>query len=160
MKIIKEFNNGGRLFYDKGNFDKWCIFYECEPREVKKFAPTDKFYFKHLLDSSKKYITVYDDLMDIFHKTTNEFDEKILHDIEFICQKYGEDALQIEITFIVVYCGMIAEEKKANTKLGKRIKMLGIHQLLKENFGIDEAADFSRGKGWRILDEECKKYGF
>lgn len=55
---------------------------------------------------------------------------------------------------------MIAEENKANTQLGKRIKRLGIHQLLKEKFTVEEAAKFSYGKKANILKDECQSRGF
>jgi hypothetical protein len=55
---------------------------------------------------------------------------------------------------------MLAEEKKAGTRLGKRIKRLGVHKLLIEKRTVDEAANFMRGMNWRTIDTMCKERGF
>lgn len=34
-----------------------------------------------------------------------------------------------------------------------------MHQVLKENFTPEIAANFSKGKNWKELDEEMKKRG-
>ena len=56
--------------------------------------------------------------------------------------------------------GMLAEENKAFTRLGKRIKRLGMHKLLIENETVADAANFMRGMGWRQIDAMCKERGF
>jgi hypothetical protein len=55
---------------------------------------------------------------------------------------------------------MIAEENKENAILGKRIKRLGMHQVLIENMKPEEAAVFSKGKKWKELHRLMKKRGF
>ena len=49
-----------------------------------------------------------------------------------------------------------ADEKR----LGKRIKRLGIHELLVEGKSVSDAANFMRGMGWREIDSICRGYGF
>lgn len=56
--------------------------------------------------------------------------------------------------------GMIAEENKENTQLGKQIKRLGVHQVLIEKMGCNEAANFSKGIRWRQIDAICSSKGF
>ena len=55
---------------------------------------------------------------------------------------------------------MVAEENKQFTKLGKRIKRLGIHQILQENLDVAKAAQYSRGMKWREIHDECIERGF
>ena len=55
---------------------------------------------------------------------------------------------------------MIAEENKANTKLGKKIKRLGVHQILIENITPNISANYSKGMKWREIEKECKERGF
>lgn len=55
---------------------------------------------------------------------------------------------------------MISEEQKEHTKLGKRIKRLGIHKLLIEGIPVNKAANFMRGMKWREIDKICLKLGF
>ena len=80
--------------------------------------------------------------------------------VEGYSKEYGEDAVVVDKTFSIIYCGMIAEEQKAGTKLGKRIKRLGIHVLLIDNQAVGYAAHFMRGMGWKDIDSHCQERGF
>jgi hypothetical protein len=55
---------------------------------------------------------------------------------------------------------MIAENNKLNTKLGKRIKRLGLHTLLIDGKSIDYSVSFMRGMSWKDIDLLCKSKGF
>ena len=54
----------------------------------------------------------------------------------------------------------VDKENKLGTKLGKRIKRLGIHQVLYDRYSPAAAASFSRGLPWTRIDNECKLRGF
>ena len=84
----------------------------------------------------------------------------ILDGIAEIATGYGEDAQSMETWLTVIYAGMVAEENKERSVLKKRIKRLGIHQVLIENVAPAVAAGFSRGKPWRDLADIMKKRGF
>ena len=60
----------------------------------------------------------------------------------------------------ILYMAMIAEEKKEYTRLGKRIKRLGIHKLLLEDSSVKDAANFMRGMNWRQIAKLCEDRGF
>ncbi len=77
-----------------------------------------------------------------------------------VTSDYGNDSLEMDILFTIIYAGMVAEENKANMVLKKRIKRLGMHQSLIENTPADYAANFSKGKKWRELDTLCRQRGF
>ena len=62
--------------------------------------------------------------------------------------------------FSILYLAMISEENKKNTKLGKRIKRLGIYSLLKENKSVEESATFMKKMKWREIDKMCIERGF
>jgi hypothetical protein len=55
---------------------------------------------------------------------------------------------------------MIAEENKKNAILKKRIKRLGMHQVLIMGMPANQAASFSKGKNWRDLNEIMINLGF
>ncbi len=55
---------------------------------------------------------------------------------------------------------MIEEENKQFAILKKRIKRLGMHQILIDNLDPEVAANFSKGKKWRELDNLMKLRGF
>ena len=96
----------------------------------------------------------------IYELTGKQVDANSLRRISEIASGYSQDALQIDIIFSILYMAMIAEEQKKNTRLGKRIKRLGIYALLIENKTISEAANFMRGMGWREIDYLCRQRGF
>jgi hypothetical protein len=66
----------------------------------------------------------------------------------------------IDIWFTVIYAGMVAEENKKNAKLKKRIKRLGMFQVLIEKKSAEYAANFSKGKKWKELDTIMLSAGF
>ena len=73
---------------------------------------------------------------------------------------YGTQALEFSKIFSILYMGMLAEENKAHTRLGKRIKRLGMHKLLIENESVDTAANFMRKMKWYEIDSLCRSRGF
>ncbi|NTW97628.1 MAG: hypothetical protein HGB28_03675 [Oscillochloris sp.] len=68
---------------------------------------------------------------------------------------YGDDELDVDILLSILYVGMIVEENKRRAKLRKRVKRLGGHQVLFEDMAPEQAATFSRGKPWEVIDLEC-----
>lgn len=159
-QLIKTFSDGSFLEYDRGSFDDWCV-YLTRP-DVERYAPRDFQYFQRLIQYGAKYGAkkVYDDFVSIYELTTNQMETSILDKIEEISKDYNDDSLSVAIDFTIIYLGMIAEENKRFTKLGKRVKRLGIHQVLMEGMSYKQAADFSRGMGWRDIDSLCKERGF
>jgi len=157
---IYQFSNGGSIEFDTGNFDDWCVFVTKPNGE--RFAPTDIQYFKRLsiLGSKYGYQKIYDDFVVIFNRTTKEVHSEIPPLIARLSKIYNEDALEMEIWLNVLYAGMIAEENKDKAILKKRVKRLGMHQLLIDRMTPEKAAAFSKGKKWRELDSEMKKRGF
>ena len=159
-RIIKKFSDGSILEYDKGNFDNWCVYLQ-RPHEFRQ-PPKDIDYFEQLKYFSNKYGVnrIYGDYVKVYNITDKQIDNQSLHTITMIAETYGDDKLDIDIIFSILYMAMIAEERKAYTKLGKRIKRLGIHRLLIENYRAKESANFMRGMGWRDIDILCRERGF
>lgn len=160
MGRITAFADGSFLEYDRGQFDDWCV-YLTRPN-VGRYAPRDFQYFQRLQQFAEQYgsQSLYNDFVAIYNKTSKAMDNSMFEFIVDLCQKYDEDSLTIAIDFSIIYMGMVAEENKAFTKLGKRIKRLGVYQTLMENISYSDAANFSRGRKWRELDAICKERGF
>lgn len=152
--------NGSKISFGRGKFDNWCIYVErvTEPDE-KFFFPLDSWYFTELARIDSNQPGIYEDFVKIYDKTNKEIDKQVLQDIVDISSKYEEHHL-VELIFGILYAGMIAEENKYQTKLGKRIKRLGMYQTLVDKIDPNEAANFSRGMKWYDIDEECKRRGF
>ena len=84
----------------------------------------------------------------------------MLNLITRLSDDYGTAAEEMDIWFSIIYAGMIAEENKANAILKKRIKRLGMHQVLIEGLDPNLAANFSKGKKWKELDALMRERGF
>lgn len=158
--IIKRFSDNSLLEYDRGSFDDWCVYYT-NASGIRK-PPRDTDYFKFLCQLADEFTVekVYGDYVQVYNWTGNEVEEGALNNITTLSASYGNKALAVNVVFSILYLAMIAEERKANTKLGKRIKRLGIHALLMENVSVGNAANFMRGMGWREIDRLCRERGF
>lgn len=160
MRLIRNFKNGSKLIFDKGRFDDWCVFWI--KKDGTKVAPKDDRYFNFLLEMSKRFGNekVYNDFVTIYEQTTTELNPKVLKLIIELSKTYIGYELKTEIVLTILYATMIAEENKLFAKLKKRIKRLGVHQVLIENMKPEEAAKCSYGKKWTELSTYCCARGF
>lgn len=158
--LIKNICNRTLIEFDKGAFDEWCI-YLTRPNH-KRYAPKDAEYFSWLQQKSHIYgaARIYNDFLKIYERTSKQMDTEVLAFISSIASGYGADAEEADVWFTVIYAGMVAEENKEKARLKKRIKRLGMHQLLLEGKEVAYAAHFSRGKSWNELDAYMKERGF
>jgi hypothetical protein len=160
MELIQTFSDGSILTFDTGAFDNWCVY--LQPPNQTKYAPTDLHYFKRLqqLGEVHKHQKIYNDFVLFYTPTTGKIDPDVLNLIRHISNSYNNNALEVEILFTIIYAGMIAEENKKFAVLKKRITRLGMHQTLIDLLAPAIAANFSRGKNWRELDQICIAKGF
>lgn len=159
-QTIKSFADGSLLEFDRGNFDDWCIFLTrpTHPR----FAPKDWQYFTRLQELAAVYgkERVYGDFVLVFDSTNKTLDAELLTRITLFSDDYAQDSLRADIVFTLLYAGMLAEENKAYAPLGKRIKHLGVYQVVMEGMRPREAATFSVGRPWQELAKLCESRGF
>lgn len=161
IRLVKNLINGRSITFDKGKFDEWCV-YVVEANGFRK-APFDETYFSDLYRISQRYEAnkVYNDFVQIYNLTSQHIDESVLHLIDLIVKTYkDDDQILIEQWMTVLYAGMIAEENKNRAILKKRVKHLGMYQVLILRMPAKEAAKFSYGKSWRELDAIMRGYGF
>ena len=140
MKVKLQRPNERRLVvegYDSCN--KCRLFMVTPPRDVD--------YFSTLLEFSNRFGVekVYNDFVEVFNRTASEPDPGVFKYIEQLAEAYEGDALQAYKTYSILYVAMIAEECRAGTKLGRRVKRLGVHQILFDGFDVVNAANFSKG---------------
>jgi hypothetical protein len=159
-RLIKEIRNGNVVEYDSGAFDNWCVY--LKRPNMGRYAPRDNEYFRKLLALGRThgFQKIYNDFITIYNQTNKSISPGVLQLITSISNGYGADAEEIEIWFTVIYAGMVAEENKEFTKLGKRVKRLGMHQVLIDKMAPEHAANFSKGKPWRELDAIMVTKGF
>lgn len=158
--LIKNIQNKNKIEFDTGAFDNWCVYLTRHGQ--RRYAPRDNEYFLRLkqLGCIHGHQKVYADFIKFYSLTNKQIALPVLTLITELANTYFTDAEEIDIWFTVIYSGMVAEENKANTVLGKRIKRLGMHQVLIENMEPNNAATFSKGKKWMELDTFMKQRGF
>lgn len=155
---------GHKIQQTCGSFDGWMITDNGKPL-------LDKDYFNTLVSLSKTYGSdkVYNDFVSVYDAVQNEHNnqntinihEDSLDLIQNIATTYDiADETTAKVTFFELYTTMFAEEMKANTRLGKRIKRLAVHQLLILGKKVEDVACYSRGMTWEPIDAECAQYGF
>ena len=100
---IKEFSDNSFLEYDRGSFDKWCIYLK-RPDKV-KWAPRDVEYFIQLKFFAEKYGVkkVY----SVYKAVNGKVDKSILDRITFLSRTYGEED-QLGVLMLLLE-GMSAE---------------------------------------------------
>lgn len=157
---VKHIRNRHLVEFDRGRFDEWCVY--LSRQGAPRYAPTDTEYFSILRDLSRFYTggKIYSDFVKIYELTDKQVNANVLKLITEICDTYGSHSAEMDIWFTVIYAGMIAEENKTHAILKKRIKRLGMHQVLMEQMEPVVAANFSRGKKWQDLDLLMKARGF
>jgi len=158
--LIKNVRDRNLVEFDSGSFDSWCV-YLTRPGQF-RYAPKDTEYFTKLkllgnVHSSQK---IYNDFVTFYTPTNRNIDTNVLNLITSLADHYSADIEETDIWFSVIYAGMVAEENKAHAILKKRIKRLGLHQVLIEGLDPNYAASFSRGKKWRELDALMRERGF
>ena len=153
------FLNNGRtcIYFDRGKFDSYCVYVNRVGYE--RCAPTDDIYFKWIKGLAHRYgvIQVYTDfclLYDIVDDKINK--NKVIALVSNLDLHYNENTI---IWWLIFYMTMVAECKKKNAILKKRIKKLGVYNILIENESIDDVVQYMRGKKWQELDELMKERG-
>ena len=167
---IRPFSDASRFLYIQGNFDSWCVCYFSSNKNGKgqssytSHTDEETLTALQLLADTFGSRKIYDDIRQIYDKVNEKFDESIYAVIDDILLNYETDSdegnLSIGKLLFWFYLAMISEENKANTQLGKKIKLLAIHQVLIEEYTPAMASDFSKGKTAKMLVAECANYGF
>ena len=164
--------DGEQIYFAEGSFDKWCVFTK---KDGKQEAPHDYDYFQQVYDLSITYgkEKVYSSFLTIYDCVEgNEWSSKDKMQCYEVCEdvskRYGEPTLRL---WIILYMTMLAEEMKKNKILGKRIKHLGIYNLLFDEYPITYITGYvnddgervdgymRNAGGWRRLDELMRERG-
>ena len=159
-RVVSILSDGTMLEYDHGAFDGWCV-YERRP-DGERTPPQDVDYFQTMKDLAARHGVekVYKDFVDVYAATGREPGGKALEIVASRAASHKADGTAVQRVLTILHMAMVAEENKRNTRLGKRIKRLGIHRLLLEGMETGPAANFMRGMGWRDIDRLCRDRGF
>jgi hypothetical protein len=153
MKPQKVLSGGERVWFRKGKFDHFYVVVTDKDNKV-IYAPKDCMMFDDLLVASGKFgkEIIWNFILGMA-TGINRYSRVSDYTIPLVFKEF-------EVLFYYIIAAMIAEENMATAVLGKRVKLLGTYQVLIEGMETELAANFSKGKPWRELDEECRKRGF
>lgn len=135
--VIRPFIDGSKLEYVTGRIDQWCVRYQSLNGSARIHFDVEMLAEVAAMGKRFGAFKVYADFCAIYDLVTPEFENGIYDIIDSIALEYQVDAeqtLDYAKLYLWFYMAMIAEENKANTKLGKRIKRLAVHQILLENY--------------------------
>jgi hypothetical protein len=158
VRRLVSFGPSMSLGFCSGTFDEWCIYVE---HPTYPTYPTDEWYFT----LAKKWADVvgrekvYNDFVRVYNSTSKEYDYYVSEAIETMAADYP-DPLEFNIVMHILYLGMIAEENKKHTRIGKGIKRLGMHELLIYDDDPKTAAHSTRGVDWRVIADRCREAKF
>lgn len=152
MQILKMFRDNMLLAYDRGSFDEFRVsFYDNKLKY--RSSPNDAQFFTFFVKLASADI-VWQNIVTLASQIDKhtEFSQIPLPNIT--------GSLEEEKVFSALAAAMMAEERKAKSKLGKRVKLLGCHQVLLQGISPRVAAKWSRGRKWKEIAVECEKWGF
>jgi hypothetical protein len=152
MQTLVTFRDGTSLVYEKGRFDEFKVsFYSSQSRHIE--SPTDIRLFTFFLSLHNN-----DGVWRIIQNIAAQIDSA--HSFSDLNIPTLNDTLEEQKLFSAVGAAMLSERYKAHTRLGKRVKLLGCHQVLVQGLEPRIAANWSRGRRWREIDAECRRLGF
>jgi len=147
----------GTLSFTRGKFDDWCV--HVDGHYVPRFPKDDWYFMKLQAFKEDMGESVYDDFKTLYSVTRKDVEQDVFDWIKAKSADYPNPH-EFEVVFAVLYMTMIAEENKEGAILKKRIKRLGVHQVLVEGMHFKEAANWSRGKPSIVIAKECHARGF
>lgn len=147
MRELRQFVDGTQLVYDDGEYDGWRVSFYDNDKFV--WSPTDEELFSELLSFGQEHNDLFYAILAVADQIGPRTDFAQVR-IETI-----DGTLKEEKMYSALAAMMIAEERKKSTQLGKKVKLLGLFQLLLEGFTPYKAAHWSRG---RSTEEIRRRY--
>ena len=150
-------NNQTCIYFDKGKFDKYCVY--VNGRNKFHYAPTDDMYFNWIRVLAEQYgeFYVWNDFCVIYNIVdTGETEDEVLSIVINIDMHYNDDTI---LWWLIFYMTMLAECKKENTILKKRIKKLGVYNILFDKYDVNYVTKYMKGMNWKTLDKYMKERG-
>lgn len=162
---IVKLHNDIQIGFNHGKFDYWQVSYKRKNGDW--IPPFDEEYFAWLKKSSEILGAdkVYNDCFTIYNLCNNDYsstnivvDKKVFDEIYKISLTY-KNSINAELVFSILYMAMLSEERKEPSIVGKKIKMLAIYRLLKENVDIETVVNETRNIEFSKINFLCVKKG-
>lgn len=151
MLVLTTFKDKTQLVFKEGRFDKYLV--TLIDNNGNSFSPKDVDFLN--------FFQTYSDRQDLWELLLelSQFLDKDTAFSDLVIPSI-KDTIEEKKMFAAYAATLIAEENRAKTKLGKRIKLIAAHQVLIQGWQPQKAADWSRGLRWATISQECDRYGF
>jgi len=165
-KYIMEFPDERLIWFQMGNINNWFVNTSRYP-EPEKITPSETMNFDKDVQMLSWLLKMQDDygsivmahIRTIYNLVKTRFEmspvSPLQTDWDLVMELAGfyekTDVKKVSHIFGYVYYAMISEENYENTKLGKKLKLLGIHQVLLEGMKPEDAACWSKCDSTAIL---------
>ena len=160
-------DNGFHFWFDYGNFDEWCV--HCKRPTGKMWFAYDSEYLTWIRRMGKRYgeDRVYNDFVKIYDVANYDFNMKqaykVIHEVDSNYPYKNNTSGEEWWTYF--WMTMVAEERKENAIVGKRIKRLAVHNLLFDKWKLSYVLTYmdtrrNPNMSWRKLDKYCYERGF
>lgn len=159
------------IFFGSGGRDNYCPFTGrfdlLGPHGSPLCAfPSDKYYYglAQRLAGIVNPVVLYSDFQWIFRNAgvigqAGQISLDFIQALRDRSLMYGELSGEYLNVCLHIYYGMIAENSYANTRLGARLKLNGLFELLFGSRDVAYAADCNRGRNFLQIDAECRSRG-
>lgn len=150
-------SNNYEFYFGEGKFDEWCVY--CRKPNGGFWFALDKQYLYWIKKMSLRYgkEKVYNDFLRIFEVARFDFDfEEGYSVIKEVSLNYP---VCTEHWWTIFYMTMIAECHKEGTILNKRIKHLGVYNVIFDGYGSGYTANYMKKLHWWELDELMRVRG-
>lgn len=163
-------DNDYHFWFDYGNFDEWCV--HCKKPNGKMWFAYDREYLAWIRNMARFHgkEKVYNDFIKIYDMAKYDFNMKDAYSvIREVDSHYpykknrkrdDNDKRSAEQWWTYFWMTMVAEERKENAIVGKRIKRLAVYNLLFDEYKLSYVLKYMVNMDWQKLDEYCYERGF
>ena len=142
-------DNNYLFWFGEGNIDEWCVY--CVKPNNRTWFAYDSEYLSWIKKMGKFHgeQKVYDSFCRIFDNVHYNFNMGDGYNI--VCE-VSKDYHRTGHFWAWFWMTMIAEERKDNAILGKRIKRLGVYNMLFDKYKLGYVTQYMVGKKWYELE--------
>ena len=154
-----------RLFFGRGRFDDWCVFVFDSVRS-KFFFPLDYDYLYWIKCLGERFGNerVYFDFVLLYDCVRRGVSNRECYVVTSMVDE-GYVGVDTQVWWVIFFMTMYAECMKENTRLGKRIKRLGVYNVLVDGDDVEYVTQYMKNDeglpGWfEYLDRLMRDRGF
>ena len=144
------------FWFGEGNIDEWCVY--CIKPNKKTWFAYDHEYLSWIRKMGKFHgeNKIYDSFIRIYNNVSYNYD--MIEGYEVI-KDVSSDYPRTEHYWTWFWMTMVAEERKENAILGKRIKRLGVYNILFDKYKLRYITSYMVGMKWYDLEELMMERG-